>query len=256
METCLTMFRLAESFESPFMVSQLVSLAMKETAAGTANLVLRSGPLSEAAYAGLARQLDADSPTAHFHQALRSERAFMLESWNSALAGSFAPLLERMPWRKHDLCDYLDLISVAIDTDPLPRQAWRDAVAAASVPGRVGPTTEVMRGSLEPFHDAVLRTVARLRALQVLNALISREHGGPSGGTLDDLDLSADAKTDPFTDQPLVVKRLPEGWLIYSVGDDLKDGGGDLDGNHDVGVGPLPPAKAGGGTSSDEAAAP
>jgi hypothetical protein len=67
---------------------------------------------------------------------------------------------------------------------------------------------------------------------------------------LDDLDLPGDAKTDPFTDEPLIVKRLAEGWLIYSVGDDLKDDGGDLIGSDDVGVGPAPAVKSGGDTPS------
>ncbi|HUJ11013.1 MAG TPA: hypothetical protein VL171_13395 [Verrucomicrobiae bacterium] len=32
---------------------------------------------------------------------------------------------------------------------------------------------------------------------------------------------------DPFTGQPLRYKKLPKGYLVYSIGDDAKDNGGD-----------------------------
>jgi hypothetical protein len=48
---------------------------------------------------------------------------------------------------------------------------------------------------------------------------------------------------DPFTDEPLHVKKTPRGWLVYSVGPDFKDDGGKLDGRSDIGVGPTPSEK-------------
>ncbi len=43
---------------------------------------------------------------------------------------------------------------------------------------------------------------------------------------------------NPFTEQPLIVRKLGSGWLIYSVGRDLKDDGGDVD-VHDDGIAPF-----------------
>ena len=50
--------------------------------------------------------------------------------------------------------------------------------------------------------------------------------------------LPADATIDPFNGAPLHLAKLSEGWLIYSVGANLKDDGGDLVDKKDVGLGP------------------
>ena len=88
---------------------------------------------------------------------------------------------------------------------------------------------------------------AKIRTLRVLNALQARV---PAGSTaipkLSELGLPAETTTDPFTGEPLHVKRLPQGWLVYSVGPNFRDDGGKLGPGPDcdVGVGPpLPPVK-------------
>jgi hypothetical protein len=47
-------------------------------------------------------------------------------------------------------------------------------------------------------------------------------------------ELPAEATIDPFNGISLIVKKLPEGWTVYSVGSDLVDGGGMFDGKTDV----------------------
>ncbi len=56
--------------------------------------------------------------------------------------------------------------------------------------------------------------------------------------SLSDLGLPAAVTTDPFDGQPLRTKQLPEGWIVYSVGGNLVDDGGKLDGKTDIGAGP------------------
>jgi hypothetical protein len=56
---------------------------------------------------------------------------------------------------------------------------------------------------------------------------------------LTDLGLPGEATIDPFNGQPLHVKKLPEGWLVYSVGSNLINDGGRLDGKTDLGAGPI-----------------
>ena len=87
-----------------------------------------------------------------------------------------------------------------------------------------------------------------MRCLRVLNALQGRaeksdpEPTDPQVPKLSQLGLPTEATIDPFTGKPLHVKRLPEGWLIYSVGKDLKDDGGevedDVEAALDVGIAP------------------
>ncbi len=100
---------------------------------------------------------------------------------------------------------------------------------------------------MQAVHDAATRTQAEIRCLRVLNALQMRV---PSGSNkvpkLGELGLPTETTIDPFTGEPLKVKRTPRGWLVYSVGRNFKDDGGKLDDptTGDVGVGPLPEAKA------------
>ncbi len=60
-------------------------------------------------------------------------------------------------------------------------------------------------------------------------------------------DILKDLPNDPFNDQTLTATKTPAGWIVYSVGLNLQDDGGDLgtpDQNvreiPDIGYGPLP----------------
>ena len=78
------------------------------------------------------------------------------------------------------------------------------------------------------------------RSLRVLNAIQTRvPPGSDLVPKLTDLGLPVEATIDPFNGEPLHVKRLPEGWMVYSVGINLVDDGGIPDGKTDVGVGPI-----------------
>ncbi|MNC97095.1 hypothetical protein D3C83_146420 [compost metagenome] len=55
-----------------------------------------------------------------------------------------------------------------------------------------------------------------------------------------DLNLPKEAKIDPYTGDPLLVKFTDDGPIIYSVGRNQKDDGGNVKDNaEDVGVGPV-----------------
>ena len=82
-----------------------------------------------------------------------------------------------------------------------------------------------------------------IRCLRVLNALQTHVPAGSNAvPKLADLGLPAETTTDPYTypRKPLHVKKLPQGWLVYSVGPNEQDDGGKLEDpmSGDVGVGP------------------
>ena len=88
----------------------------------------------------------------------------------------------------------------------------------------------------------------RFARLRVLNAL--QTHVAPGSDKiprLSELGLPVETTTDPYTGEPLHVKKTPEGWLVYSVGPNIRDDGGKMGGDDspftgDIGVGPPPPA--------------
>ena len=105
--------------------------------------------------------------------------------------------------------------------------------------------------SLAPAIQAVLHVVVRTRALirslRVLNAVQTHvSAGSKEPPKLTDLGLPAETITDPYTGEPLHVKKTPRGWVVYSVGPNFRDDGGKIDDpiNGDVGVGPPPPIAA------------
>ena len=55
---------------------------------------------------------------------------------------------------------------------------------------------------------------------------------------LEDLSLPKAATIDPFSGEPLKLKRTDDGWIIYSVGDNGVDDGGDLAYGKDIGLAP------------------
>jgi hypothetical protein len=91
---------------------------------------------------------------------------------------------------------------------------------------------------------------SKIRSLRVLNALQTHlPAASKEVPKLTELGLPAETITDPFTGEPLHVKRSPQGWLIYSVGPNFRDDGGNLQGDltvatptedTDVGIGPPP----------------
>jgi hypothetical protein len=96
--------------------------------------------------------------------------------------------------------------------------------------------------SLGPLRQAAERVRAQGRSLRVVNALQARvPAGSDTVPKLAELGLPAEATADPYNGEPLHVKKLPEGWLVYSVGANLVDDGGKLEKVVDVGFGPLKP---------------
>lgn len=100
------------------------------------------------------------------------------------------------------------------------------------------------------------RILAQIRALRILIAILRLENAGKTvEPSLDALDLPPDAKVDPYTGEPMRLKKSPEGWTIYSVGVDLKDDGGTKFGGvagEDAGIGPVPMAPATGKAKTQE----
>ena len=145
-------------------------------------------------------------------------------------------ICQELPWSwwRSFRSGYLTSMQKGIDLARKPYKDFRaDHAADKSLfDSMVGP-------ALEAAREATARNQALSRALRVLNAIQS----APNWMAADQIDalqlgLPADATKDPFTEQPLVIRKQGSGWLIYSVGFNLKDDGGEIDESKDVGVAP------------------
>jgi hypothetical protein len=175
-----------------------------------------------------------------FRWALKSERAFGLESYQALPARRAWPIRAR--WDE-DAAAYLDMIDEQLT---LTSQPYCDVAEATEAKPPVAGATlaENVKPAILAARQAADRNRAIIRCLRVLNALQAMEQKGDvPEPKLSDLGLPAEATVDPFTGEPLKVKRLPEGWLVYSEGQNLTDDGGQLDDPRvgDVGLGPILP---------------
>lgn len=87
-------------------------------------------------------------------------------------------------------------------------------------------------------READFRARCMVRCLRVLNALTEKKVIEVPA-KLTDLGLPATAVTDPFTEKPLIAKRVAGQWVVYGLGMNLKDDGGQFDQLADVGLGPV-----------------
>jgi hypothetical protein len=237
LQTCLVLFRLARVYDgSLFFVNGLVACAGRTAAVDSANRVLRSGPVADedrnALEAELARHDNHDA----FIKALKNERALGVSSFDSLKTWLNRALMD------NDECRYLDLVQEQIDLAPKPYDEFVKAVAnEIATRSAFTRLADQWIPAGQKYRAADERVRGLVRCLRVLNAL-QRAGFKPNEGApkLDALKLPAGATTDPFTGEALHVKVVDGDWLIYTVGPDLRDDGGDLTGSKDFGVGPVP----------------
>ncbi|MBN1587998.1 MAG: hypothetical protein JW888_00620 [Pirellulales bacterium] len=224
-KSAIALMKLTRHFDNePSLVAFLVAVACRGYAFEPLNEALQSRAVSEEVHQALEEELARHDLRRAFQQNLKTERAFGLEQFLTFPGAR--TWFARAFYNRYKL-NYLGLIEWYLtDTEK----------AASSGPG--GPATppeptdifsSLLVPALEATRKAATRTESMVRAVRVLNALERR--GDPDAlpaADLSDLGLPKEATLDAFNGKPLIVKKVPGGWLIYSVGPDLKDDDGDL----------------------------
>jgi hypothetical protein len=240
LQTSLTLSRFGRHIQQePTSYRYLFAAACHSTAVTCANRVLQSGPVSpderNILEAELARQ--EEEILKAYQWALKGERAFGL-ACQQAIPGRNIWFV-RAYWNGA-ASFYLDVLQQQLAFVSRPYAEYCSAQPELSEKGRIFPEGFNVYKALAAIRIAMERHRARTRCLRVLNAVQRKAEEGVADPKLSELGLPAEATTDPFTGEPLHLKKLPDGWLVYSVGRNLKDDGGDLStSSKDIGVGPL-----------------
>ena len=230
--SCTLLFRLTRLYERepPLLVTYLVTAASRSLGVETANVVLRSGAVDQTAHAELEKEFAATDGLEGYRRALRDERAFGIESFDAIPGAGLNPFLSR------DRCEHLDQMA---DQLALAEKPFAEVLPALLRIKQGKSASQPLTGLVMPAvlkaREAMDRVRAQMRCLRVLNALMRISS---LDAKLSDLGLPAEATTDPYNGSPLHIKRVAGGWLIYAVGENLTDDGGDLSGMKDVGLGP------------------
>jgi hypothetical protein len=235
---------LGRHFEhNPMMISYLVAVAVRGVAVSSANMALQAGSVSP----DLRRVLDAElamqerTDQEGYVWAIKSERAYMLETIPKTIPGRSLWFC-RAFWNRHEsTCLDVWQAEIPVATDG---RSYRQAESAFDkIERNSSGFAKLLFPGMKAFCCAHASGQACVRTLRVLNAIQAHVPvGSHEAPKLSELGLPVEATTDPFNGESLHVKRLPQGWLVYSVGRNFRDDGGKLDDNSDVGVGPPIPA--------------
>ncbi|WP_337177166.1 hypothetical protein [Paludisphaera sp.] len=223
----------------PLIIDYLVSVATTRVAMTEAEKTLRSGPASEESRRALDAELARHDGLDGYRRALRTERAFSMAVCREMASQM---LFWMRGWLLNNaLLMFMDFYEEQLERSRTPYPglaALGPATAARAYWHPMRPLADLLEPSVLAARRAAETQRAAVRGLRVLNALQRLGVDEPPAD-LTTLDLPAEATVDPFTGRPLIVKKLAEGWLVYSVGPDLVDDGGTLDKARDVGYGPV-----------------
>jgi hypothetical protein len=237
----IVLLRLTRLWRSePLIIAYLVTSVCELGAMEGINDVLQSGPVSAPAREALDTELALHDTMEGYDRALVTERAYALSSCREIPGARW--------WLLRGLQNNLALGLIELfdryrqKSSRLYAEVTHDEKVAPAVTRKVtvyGPLITLLEPALISLREPAERTRAMCRAIRVLNALQAR--AGPTGTELPDLThlgLPEHATIDPFDGKPLRVKKLSNGWMVYSVGGNLVDDSGILDLKTDVGAGP------------------
>jgi hypothetical protein len=247
--TSLMIFQLARHYDrNPTLVGGLIAMAVRGNATKIANLALQTGAVPNDVRDALNKELELQERSEGFSWMMKSERAFVLWRFNTMPIRNFW-LFSRGFWNLQEskCLEILQVyVDVALDTGPY-RQTHKMIERSHSQISKMDIMAALLVPAIKAAHQAAIRSRAQIRCLRVLNAIQTHtQKGNDDIPKLSELGLPAETTSDPFTSEPLKVKKTPRGWLIYSVGPDYKDDGGKIDNSSpdgDVGIGPPPPAE-------------
>lgn len=249
-EQGIALLRLADLYggSEPGLVSSQIAMAVRGVAVSELYSALSAGPISPALRQQLDEELARFDAKESLLHALTTERAISVGATQDQLGGGVKPLIVNTIGL-HIKKMYVDAIDYYEPMLSVAEQPWHVAhqhgTPVFKTPTAYGTMADLLAPAFEAEFAAVHRTSALLRSLRVLNALqqYAAQQGAEATGLVD-LKLPAEAMEDPFTGKPLIAKLVDGSWVVYSIGKDGVDDGGEFTTPKDYGVGPSKPVAA------------
>lgn len=238
--------RLARLHEhEPTLVTFLVAIAMRGRANEQIYDALATGPVSPELHKALEEELARQDDPKRFVRVLKGERAVGGDWIHSQLAIAPPIIAHMFGWpMKGFQIGVLDAMAEYIQLAELP---WYEVRKRLGIVDETTPLPSTGHGvladllipALKAGYQANARSLAVSRALRINNALREfAEKNGREAKGLEDLSLPSEAMVDPYSGEPLKLKRTDDGWIVYSVMENGVDDGGDFKKMKDYGVAP------------------
>jgi len=247
-EDVLRMLRLARlSNQESCLIQYLVGCAIRGIAMDAANQLLQKESVSAEMHKALEDELKQQHVREDFAHGLKTERAAVLTGIDELPGAKY--------WVSRGMVNegklrLLGMFERILAEGTLESGGKSDAVDAAGkddssfISVYVVLIDKLLAPAVESSSVAMKRNLASLRALRILNAIQSQPLTAEEVPNLESLGLEPSEIVDPFNGKPMIVKKLPEGWLVYSVGANRIDDGGNVATDVDVGCSPLPPPQS------------
>jgi hypothetical protein len=244
--------------DEPFAISQLIRIAEDSMAINTLERVLARGEASEAALAKVQDRLALETDVPFALIAFRGERAAFFDMVDKLAAGRI-----QIPARsgggansgkrprvlfphsrayfRYNQALGLGLLTRTVEIAKLPlaeqRPHWKawDKLMMKGADGwrmYAGAIGYRMMPALNSFYASHIRLVGMLNVAQVMIAMERfRLANGRWPESVAEIPKTILPETpiDPFSKHPVRINRVPDGWVVYCVGSDRKDNGGNLD---------------------------
>jgi hypothetical protein len=238
--TCLTSFRLSRQLqrEPPMLISCLVVIACRAVAVEEANAILRAGPISNAVRAELEKELALMDDPASLGRVLKDERALAISHFGPVIPVGWFNRGIANAWE----CSYLDTLKGQIELVSRPDTEVLAAAAKKTSPTQFDVFSSLGLPAILKVREAWHRMQAQTRCLRIMNAMQQKDVWKDNEINLAKLGLPAETITDPYDGSAIKLKKVKGEWIIYCVGANLKDDGGNLESNkdvNDVGLGPI-----------------
>jgi hypothetical protein len=238
--TTILMLKLSRHFDSrsAVVLRLLVGFASRGVSLHAVNRVRQDGPVSASVREMLEAELLSHNMAATSAAGLKTERVLGVE--NFAMMPKRSSWFLRHMWNE-DQSTYFEIMTVFIASMD---QTYVDFQVTQSkldirFEGRRAPLAKLVMPAIQSFYESKARTEALIRCLLLLNKIAGLgDSVEPDALVLEQLNLPDSAMIDPYNGERLKIKKSVEGWMIYSVGRNLKDDGGILDDKTDVGFGP------------------
>ncbi len=219
----LEIFQLCRLFDQyPMIISQLVVNACRGIGIGAIHEVIANHTISDPTRELLNRELELQDVMPGCAQCLVGERAFGIEAISEigtvqmALAGN----------------RYLDLLGDEIKNSakqPFERQQSVDGRDSEWTSGWTNGYSAGLFTAFEQFRTGIARTRSNLRSLRIINALQARPNAEADTITQDylvEIGVPQSMTVDTMNGELMKIKRDENRWIVYSVGPDREDDGG------------------------------
>lgn len=251
LQSCLDGMRISRLMkDDPSLVGLLVSVAIQQQMSDDAFYVLSTCPTSDEVRKNLVQELSLADFKKSLSIALKGERALGVQIFQDLREGKGQFASDLKPrfstgigfwdaYVNNDEATYIQTMNriiESVDQSHVKQKQLAQKISAELDDGFGQILTKLILPAVLGVPANVDAINAKIRCLQVVCRSLTEGDG-----------IEEDLPEDPFNAQTLMANKTAAGWLVYSVGLNLQDDGGDLgtpDQNlretPDIGYGPLP----------------